>query len=114
VPGAWLFVPAACGPAFGQVVPKELSAGPNTTQEGFVGGKCAVHLTLECRVEGPPPGQVEIAIETEGADSTLSYTDLEKGYHVKDDFMSVDPGSKVTIKAKDALARLRWCETICC
>ena len=114
-PGAWVYVPAGSSPpASPQVVPQELSADKNTTDEGFVGGRSPVHLTLECRVDGPPLGQVELTIDAQGASSTLTYTELGTGYHIKDDFISVEPGSKLTIKTTDASARLRWCETICC
>ena len=114
-PGAWVFVPASCcPPACPQILPQELSADANMSAQGFIGGRSTVHFTLECRVDGPNLGQVELTIETDGATSTLNYTDIDKGYSIKDDFIAAEPGSKVTIKTIDASARLRWCETICC
>jgi hypothetical protein len=84
------------------------------TESGFVGGKTGGQLTLECRVDGPAMGQVVVTVDADGATSTWTYSNIDVGYHVKDDFMSVEPGSKLTIQTTDAWARLRWCETICC
>jgi hypothetical protein len=33
---------------------------------------------------------------------------------MKSGFMSVEPGTKVTLDATETTARLRWCETFCC
>jgi hypothetical protein len=33
---------------------------------------------------------------------------------VKNDFLNLHPGARVTLDATEAAARLRWCETFCC
>ena len=97
-------------------VPHELAVDAATpSQETFIGGKGDVHLTLEYLVDaGAPAPKVTLTFTSGGSTSTWTDSGIAEGYHVKDSFMAVQPGTKVTIEVTDAAARLRWCETICC
>lgn len=109
--------PADCKPACAEmIVPREIevdSAG--SPKQGFVGGHSDTHLTLEYLVDaGAPAPQVEVTLETGGTTQTWTATDLAEGYHSEEAFLAADAGTKVTISVTDAVARLRWCERICC
>jgi hypothetical protein len=97
-------------------VPHELAVEPTTSpQQALIGGRCDVRLSLEYLVEaGAGSPEVKVTITSDGTTSTWSDTGIAQGYHVKEDFLSVKPGGKVTIEVTDAVARLRWCEVICC
>ena len=132
-PHAWLapscygaavsYVPVVCAPMpipcasqQSMLVPHELAVTAATSpQEVWIGGTSEVHPTLEYLVEpGAPAPEVKVTITSEGATTTWTETAISEGYHVKDDFMAIKPGAKVTIKVTDLAARLRWCETLRC
>jgi len=116
VPVVYAPAPASWAGSYPMTIPHELTADPTTTpEEALVGGKCDVHLSLEYLVEtGAPAPQVTVTITSDGLTSTWNDTGIAPGYHVKESFASAKPGSKVKLEVVDALARLRWCETICC
>jgi hypothetical protein len=98
-------------------VPHELDVDVTSpAQEALVGGRCDAHLTLEYLVEAgaAATAQVTVTVTSDGTTSTWTDTGISEGYHVKDAFLTVKPGSKVKVEVADAIARLRWCETICC
>ena len=96
-------------------VPHELLGDPAGAEEAFIGGKTDVHLCLEYLVETDAPApEVKLTLTSGGTTTTWSDTGIAVGYHVKEDFMSLKPGATVVLEVKDAAARLRWCETICC
>jgi len=97
-------------------VPEEVTAdSAGTTAEGMIGGNCDVHLSLEYATDaGATSPSVKVTITDGGATSTWEESSIPEGYHVKTDFASLSPGSKVTLEVNEATARLRWCETVCC
>ncbi|QEX20387.1 hypothetical protein FRZ61_03040 [Hypericibacter adhaerens] len=109
-------MPSDCKPCSELVVPREIEVdAASSPQQGFVGGHGETHLTLEYLVDaGAAAPAVEIKLETGGTTQTWSATDLAEGYHVEDGFLAAEAGTKVSISVTDALARLRWCERICC
>jgi hypothetical protein len=109
--------PVECKPACNEmVVPREIDVDPaSSPKQGFVGGHSDTHLTLEYLVDaGAPSPKVEVKLQSDGTTQTWTATDLTEGYHVEDAFLAAAAGSKVSISATDAVARLRWCERICC
>lgn len=109
-----VYVPGHCAPS--TIVPFELSVtGETSPQEALVGGIVAVRPTLEYLVEeGAAAPAVTVTITVDGTTTTWSESVISAGYHVKDDFAGVEPGSLVQLKAVDLTARLRWCERLCC
>lgn len=109
--------PVDCKPACSEmVVPREIDVDPaGSPKQGFVGGHSDTHLTLEYLVDaGAASPSVEVKLQSGGTTQTWTATDLAEGYHVEDAFLAADAGSKVSISVTDAVARLRWCERICC
>lgn len=111
-----LVLPPCTHTGYPMTVAHELEAdAASSPQEALIGGRCDVHLSLEYLVEtGATAPEVKLTVTEDGATSTWSDTGIAEGYHVKEDFMSVEPGARVTLEVTDATARLRWCETICC
>lgn len=116
VPVVYAPAPAFWAGSYPMTIPRELTADPTLTPaEVLVGGKSDAHLSLEYLVEtGAVAPQVTVTITSDGLTSTWNDTGIAPGYHVKESFASAKPGSKVKLEVVDALARLRWCETICC
>lgn len=99
------------------LLPKEIAADTGTPKSPtvLIGGSSEVKLTLEYM---PDPGQTSAAIALtitgdEGT-STVKLANITPGYHVKDDFAAMKPGSTVMLEVKGCTARLRWCEVIAC
>jgi hypothetical protein len=103
-------------PGYPLTVPAERAVDPgNSPQDVVVGGRGTVHLSLEYLVEsGAAAPEVKVTITSGGTTSTWTDTGIAPGYYHKHDFMSVEPGAKLTIEVTDAFARVRWCESICC
>ncbi|OQZ05082.1 MAG: hypothetical protein B6D34_00585 [Candidatus Brocadia sp. UTAMX1] len=99
------------------MIPEDLAVDTAiSTRDTFVGGIEDVNLTLEYMSDGGTPGTrtVTITITSGGGTTVWKETNIADGYHVKDDFASIQPGANVKIEVADCKARLRWCETICC
>ena len=118
----WMYVPV-CVPAqppcveAPMVVPFELAATAATSpQEAFVGGDGMVRLTLEYLVEaGAAAPQVTVTMNgPDGTTTTWDESAIPEGYHVKHDLPPVQPGALIHLEVVDAIARLRWCERLCC
>jgi hypothetical protein len=85
------------------------------SKDAFVGGHSEARLTLEYLIEdGAEAPSVSVTVSSAGQTLNWTASDTGVGYHVYDQFGAVKPGSKVTLEASGALARLRWCETLCC
>lgn len=87
-----------------------------TTKKVFIGGTTPVRLTLEYLPdEGATAPSVGLTV-AEGGSSTSTWkeTAITPGYHVKSEWVSVAPGSLVTLEVAETSARLRWCESVCC
>ncbi len=118
-PMLWFCAPGptyGAGTGYPQVIPYELSVDAGSTpQEVLIGGKCDVHLSLEYLADtGAAAPSVDVKITSDGTTSTWSESPIPSGYQVKSDFMTVKPGAKVALAVTEAIAKLRWCETICC
>jgi hypothetical protein len=113
-----VYVPVAarcCCGGYPMKVPHSIEAQSGTPNTVIIGGTDEVSLTLEYLIEaGAKSPAVKVTSTFNAADSTWSAADVAPGYHVEEAFMRVKPGTKTTVTVTDAMARLRWCETICC
>jgi hypothetical protein len=82
----------------------------------MIGGRCDVHLSLEYLADSTPDptAAIEVKVTADGTTSSWSESPIPPGYQVKDNFMTVKPGARVAVSVTQALAKLRWCETIYC
>lgn len=119
---AWIAIPVPCEPvapcpqSCEVVLPRELAVdGTTPTKSAFIGGHCDARLTVEY-IADPSAGTpaVDVKLESPGSTATWSATELTDGYHTQDGILTAVPGSQVTFTATNAIARLRWCERICC
>ncbi len=114
VPVPYPAMPAAPGCHVPQVMPQELTADPAAPGETIVGGFSGVRLTLETYVEaGAAAPEVKVTVVKDGTSTTTTSGGLPEGYQMDEEFLALDPGAKVTLEVVDAIARLRWCETVC-
>lgn len=97
-------------------LPQEVSVDSVTNMKDvMIGGTTHASLTLEYVPDaGATSPSVKVTVAIGGSTSTWQETSMTDGYHVKSKLLSVEPGSKVTLEVTEAMARLRWCETICC
>jgi hypothetical protein len=114
-----VYAGCGCQPCCGgtpMVSPYELAVDSSAaTAQALVGGTSTVHLSLEYLVDsGASSPSIEVTTASNGTTSTWQETAPASGYQVKRDFLNIPPGTKVTIDATEAAARLRWCETFCC
>ncbi len=106
----------SCVPKTQFQVAQELSVDTsNSPKEALIGGLCNSCLTLEYMpTEGATSPAIKITFTGPDGTSTWEESSIPAGFHVKSDFSTVSPGTKVKIEVTDVIARLRWCETICC
>src|SRR3954453_8502825 len=106
--------PCPCGTPM--LSPYELAvASGGATGQAMVGGGSPSRLSLEYVVDdGAASPTVKVTTDSAGSSSTWEETTPGTGYQVKSDFLTVEPGTKVTLDATEATARLRWCELFCC
>lgn len=104
-------------------VPRELFAAPATGQNppppvptALISGSRPISLSLEMLVAtGAQTPSVTVNTTTaDGVNATWTDSTPAVGYRVKEAFLSVTPGTTVTLKVSNVTARLRWCETVCC
>lgn len=110
-------VPPCCGSHAQTVtVTHELEAdGASSPQEALIGGTRPSHLSLEYLVEaGAAAPEVKVTLTSDGTSSTWTDSGIAEGYHVNESFLTAQPGTKVKLEVTDAMARLRWCESVCC
>jgi hypothetical protein len=98
------------------LVAHEIDADSTTpSQNGLVGGTRQASLSLEYLVDaGASSPSVKVTTASGGSSATWSDDAPATGYTVRQGVLTVSPGTKVTLAVTDAMARLRWCETICC
>ncbi|HQR14237.1 MAG TPA: hypothetical protein PKW52_10640 [Nitrospira sp.] len=98
------------------VVLEAVADSTTTTKKVFIGGTSPVRLTLEYVPDdgATAPSVALTVVEGGSSTSTWKETTITPGYHVKSEWVSVAPGSLVTLEVAEASARLRWCETVCC
>jgi len=95
-------------------LPQELFVDSTSSpKETFVGGVEDLRLTLEYMKTGTSP-HAKITITDADGTTVWDITTIPDGYHVKEEFATVSPGSKVKIEVTDCTARLRWCEIVSC
>jgi hypothetical protein len=103
-------------PQFQQVQPREIDVDATTTSKTAVtGGTSDARLTVEYYVDtGASSPSVTLTMVSSGTTTTWTDTAIAAGYHVHQQLPAVPPGTKLTLAASNALARVRWCETFCC
>lgn len=106
----------ACACGTPMVSPYELAvASGDPTAQAFVGGATPVRLSLEYVVDdGASSPSIKVTTVDDGSTATWEETAPTTGYQVKNDFLNLHPGARITLDATEAAARLRWCETFCC
>ena len=57
---------------------------------------------------------VKVTTAAGGSSATWSDDTPAEGYTVRQAVLSAAPGTKVTLAVNNAIARLRWCELVCC
>jgi len=97
-----------------QTVVHEIEVATSTTAEALVGGLAPAQLTLEYLVEsGATSPSVTVTVTADGQTTTMSETNTAPSYYTRQ-LSPARPGSKLMLQASNALARLRWCEIVCC
>jgi hypothetical protein len=98
------------------VSPYEISvASGGSPAQALVGGATSIHMSLEYLVDsGASSPSIKVTTVSDGSTSTWEETSPASGYQIKSDFITIQPGSTVTLDATETAARLRWCETFCC
>ncbi len=115
VPVPYPIMPAVSDCHHSQVMTQELEADPAAPRDAIIGGFAAAHLTLETYVEaGAAAPEVKVTVVQNGTSTTTTSSGLPEGYQMDGEFLTLDPGAKITVEVVDAIARLRWCETVCC
>lgn len=86
------------------------AASPQTVT---IGGLRKVSLSLEYLVEAAAASPaVTLTTSFGGTTSAWSDAKIAPGYHVQEAVISVQPGTQATLAVTNAMARLRWFETI--
>lgn len=121
---AWIAIPVQCVPVapcppkqcHEFVVPRELAVDDVTSSKSdIIGGHSDSTLTVEYVVNtGAVAPAVEVKLESPGSTATWNATEVADGYHTMEAFLQATPGTKATLTATEAIARVRWCERICC
>lgn len=98
------------------VVPQELSVDSAVgVKEVLIGGMGDMSVNLEFAPDaGATAPSVKVTVESGGTTSTWQESPITAGYHAKPHLLSVKAGDTVTVEVVEAIARLRWCETVCC
>ena len=98
------------------LVAREIDVDTATpSRDGLVGGARTVFLSLEYLVDaGAASPTIKVTTAVGGSSATWSDDTPAEGYTVRQAVLSAAPGTKVTLSANNAIARLRWCELVCC
>lgn len=101
-------------PDWSWVVLHELEADSGSpTAQAFTGSGGTSGLTVEYLVnKGAASPAVTVEIDA-GAATTWKAAALTAGFHAHR-FGPLPAGAKLTLTVKDVMARLRWCEPVCC
>lgn len=80
----------------------------------FIGEGGAGDVTVDYLIDqGASSPAVTVTLVAGGATTTWNATDVNAGYHAHH-FGAQQTGTKLTLTATNAMARLRWCEPVCC
>ena len=98
------------------VLAREIDADTATpSKDGLVGGARPVFLSIEYLVDaGAASPTVKVTTAAGGSNATWSDDTPVEGYTVRQSLLGATPGTKVTLTVNNAIARLRWCELVCC
>lgn len=98
------------------VVVCEIAVDSTTpSKDAMVGSLHPVRLSVEYLVEtGATSPSVTVTTSTGTISATWSDSAPPVGYTVQQAILNAASGTKVTLAASNAIARLRWCETVCC
>lgn len=95
-------------------VPQELAVdGTSSPKSVFIGGLASASLSLEYLKTGATPS-IKVTITEAGQTATWDITTIPDDYQIKENFAVVSPGAQIEIDVADCMARLRWCEVVCC
>jgi hypothetical protein len=104
------------GHAAAMLLAREIDADTTTpSRDGMVGGERPVFLSLEYIVDAGASSPT-IKVTTAAGSSSATWSDAApaEGYTVRQAVLSAAPGTKVTLDVNNLIARLRWCELVCC
>ena len=93
----------------------DLEADPsNTTASAFAGAHGGGNAVVEYLVDsGATSPSVEVSIVSGGSTTDWKDAAPAAGFHTHP-LGQLAPGAKVTLTVAAAMARVRWCETVCC
>lgn len=96
------------------VIPQELKVDAAVPSNSvLIGGQGSTGLNLEyAPVAGATTPSVKVTVERAGITSTWTESPITEGYHTKPHLLMVEPGTTVTLEVTEAIARLRWSETM--
>jgi hypothetical protein len=102
-------------PAWAWILLNELEAdSTSTSAAAFTGEGGASSAWVEYWVDKSAASPaVTVTIDSGGTTTTWTATALTPGFHVRR-FGSVPRGSMLTLTVTGVMARLRWCEPVCC
>jgi hypothetical protein len=102
-------------PAWSWVLLNELEVdSKNPVAAAFTGEGGGSGATVEYYVDkGAASPTIEVDIDSGGTTTAWKATAVTAGFHAHR-FGAIPRGAKLTLKATDAMARLRWCEPVCC
>jgi hypothetical protein len=102
-------------PTWAWVVLNELEVdSTSTSAAAFTGEGGASGASVEYLVDqGAAAPAVTVDIAERGTSTTWTATSITPGFHAHR-FGPLPRGAKLTLTATDAMARLRWCEPVCC
>lgn len=95
-------------------IPQELKVDTTVPSNSvLIGGQGSTSLNLEYVPEaGATTPSVKVTVETGGTTSTWTESSMTEGYHTKPHVVTVEAGTTVTLEVTEAIARLRWYETM--
>jgi hypothetical protein len=104
-----------CVPSWGWLMVHELEVDTSsTTASAFTGTGGASGATVEYLVDqGATSPSVSVNIAAGGLTTAWTDTAIAPGFHFHQ-FGPLPHGAKLTLTASNAIARLRWCEPVCC
>jgi hypothetical protein len=86
----------------------------STSAAAFTGLGGANEASVEYLIDqGAATPAVTVNIVAGGSTTTWNATTVTPGFHAHR-FGSLPQGAKLTLSATNAMARLRWCEPVCC